>query len=266
MKETASNHQGQKRFFWSGSKHGRWADHPWRHFSGFSLLESLISLTLSLLILVSALEVMTQARKLYSRLQAEQEAALGAAMALEKIREDLEQAGTGIEGHRPQADSWPIKIEDSVITLLSGEISLTLASDIEAGQNSAPIIPWSGSGSKLKTSRVILFACQGQTDLVEITSISNNQLTVSPAFSSSFRASETFSYLLEKIEIYLDSKQSILRRRVNSTSGQPLLEGVRSFKPAYDPESNLVSIRLKTGLKKEKTYELFFYPKNTSKT
>jgi hypothetical protein len=57
-----------------------------------------------------------------------------------------------------------------------------------------------------------------------------------------------------------------LRRRVNGTSGQPLLEEVSSFEPAYDQPGNLVSIRLGTGAKKEKSHELLFYPKNTAGT
>ncbi len=235
------------------------------HLKGFSLLENLISLTLSLFILVSALEVITQVKKIYNRLQAQQEASLAASIALEKIREDLEKAGTGVNGCRPAIDQWPIKVENSQITLLSGELEIKLASDVEAGQDWALIVPWAGSGSKLRSGRVILITGQGQSDLAEIVDVSNNRVSLSPAFSSSFRRAESIAYLLEEVEFYLDSKQSILRRRVNKTSGQPLLEEVCSFQPAYDPETNLTWIRLQTGSKKEKTHELFFYAKNAFK-
>jgi len=235
------------------------------HLKGFSLLENLISLTLSLFILVSALEVITQVKKVYNRLQAQQEASLAASIALEKIREDLEKAGTGVNGCRPAIDQWPIKVENSQITLLSGELEIKLASDVEAGQDWALSVPWAGSGSKLRSGRVILITGQGQSDLAEIVDVSNNRVSLSPAFSSSFRRAESIAYLLEEVEFYLDSKQSILRRRVNKTSGQPLLEEVCSFQPAYDPETNLTWIRLQTGSKKEKTHELFFYAKNAFK-
>ncbi len=235
------------------------------HLKGFSLLENLISLTLSLFILVSALEVITQVKKIYNRLQAQQEASLAASIALEKIREDLEKAGTGVNGCRPAIDQWPIKVENSQITLLSGELEIKLASDVEAGQDWALIVPWAGSGSKLRSGRVILITGQGQSDLAEIVDVSNNRVSLCPAFSSSFRRAESIAYLLEEVEFYLDSKQSILRRRVNKTSGQPLLEEVCSFQPAYDPETNLTWIRLQTGSKKEKTHELFFYAKNAFK-
>lgn len=238
---------------------------PGFRFKGFSLLESLISLTLSLFILVSALEVITQVKKVYYRLQAEQEVSLGASIALEKIREDLEMAGTGLNGCWPAGDRWPIEVGNSQITLLSGELMIKLAADVQAGQNWALIVPWAGSGSKLRSGRIILITSQGQTDLVEIVNVSNNLVTLSPAFSSSFRRAESIAYLLEEVEIYLDLKQSTLRRKVNKTSGQPLLEEVYGFQPTYAPEMNLAWIKLQTGLKKEKTYELFFFPKNTSK-
>lgn len=235
------------------------------HFEGFSLLENLLSLTLSLFILVSALEVITQVKKVYNRLQAQQEASLAASIALEKIREDLEKAGTGVNGCRPSVDRWPIKVENSQLTLLSGELEIKLASDVEAGQNWALIVPWAGSGSKLRSGRIILITSQGQTDLVEIVNVSNNLVTLSPAFSSSFQRAESIAYLLEEVEIYLDLKQSTLRRKVNKTSGQPLLEEVYGFQPTYAPEMNLAWIKLQTGSKKEKTHELFFYPKNAFK-
>ncbi|HUM35217.1 MAG TPA: hypothetical protein PKX32_08070, partial [Candidatus Saccharicenans sp.] len=165
------------------------------HFEGFSLLENLLSLTLSLFILVSALEVITQVKKVYNRLQAQQEASLAASIALEKIREDLEKAGTGVNGCRPSVDRWPIKVENSQLTLLSGELEIKLASDVEAGQNWALIVPWAGSGSKLRSGRIILITSQGQTDLVEIVNVSNNLVTLSPAFSSSFRRAESIAYL-----------------------------------------------------------------------
>ncbi|MDD8021401.1 MAG: hypothetical protein PHU81_09565 [Acidobacteriota bacterium] len=231
---------------------------------GFSLLESLISLTLSLFILISALEVMTQAKRIYSRCLQEQEASLGAAVAMEKIREDLEQAGTGLEGNRPDEGFWPVKIDDSAIILFSGEIPVELAADIEAGQNWALIRLWPGSVSSLKNGRLMLFTGQRQTDLVKITGVLYNRLTVSPSFSSSYEANEAGVYLLEKTEFYLDSREHLLRRRVNGTSGQPLLENVNWFQPAYSRESNLVSIRFGTGSVKEKIHELFFFPKNTA--
>lgn len=266
MKMPVSPGPGLKSFPGTETEGGKQATRSKSLFSGFSLLESLISLSLSLFILISALEVMTQAKRIYSRSQSEQETALGAAVALEKIREDLEQAGAGLDGHRPEADCWPIKVENSVISMYSGDITVKLAADIEAGQTSVLIIPWSGSDSKLRAGRTILFAGQGRIELVRITGVLNDRLIVSPAFSSSFRAAESAAYLLETVELYLDSKQSILRRRVNGTSGQPLLEEVSSFEPAYDQPGNLVSIRLGTGSRKEKSHELLFYPKNTAGT
>jgi len=85
MKMPVSPGPGRKSFSGTETEDGKQATRSKSLFSGFSLLESLISLSLSLFILISALEVMTQAKRIYSRSQSEQETALGAAVALEKF-------------------------------------------------------------------------------------------------------------------------------------------------------------------------------------
>jgi len=85
--------------------------------AGFSLLECLISLSLSLLILVSAVEVSVQARRVFVKLRESQEKNLAAAIALEKMREDLETAGAGIPGPLPDSDFVPVQVNNQTLTI-----------------------------------------------------------------------------------------------------------------------------------------------------
>ncbi len=66
---------------------------------GFSLVECLLGMALSLLIIVSSLQFFGQAQKAFFRLKEREEAGQGALAALDKMRVDLLHAGGG----------WPVR-------------------------------------------------------------------------------------------------------------------------------------------------------------
>jgi len=234
--------------------------------TGFSLIECLISLSLTLFIFISAMEIFSHSKKIFYRLKADHEAALAAVIALEKIREDLEKAGAGFILAARDSESLPITVESANLLMFSKEKSLSLAAEVEANQNFLMIVPDSSSGSTLRKDRALLIKDNQKEQIVYITGISGNCLTVSPAVAEAYSLSEAELLLLEKIEIYLDSKQKILRRKVNHTSGQPLAENIDNFEAFYEAEKNLVQIRLSLNQPEEKNYELVVYPKNIIKT
>jgi len=233
---------------------------------GFSLIECLLSLTLSLLIFIWALEIFSLSKKVFYRLKEEQETILAAVTALEKIREDLETAGAGLLPSGKNFGLAPLTADSGNLLMFSKEKKLTVAAGIEANQNFLIIVPDSDSSSSLRKGRALLIKDNQKGEVVYITGLSDNHLTVSPALVESYSASESEVLLLEKIEIYFNEKQKILRRRVNDTSGQPLVEGVNNFAAFYDPGKNLVQIILGLNQPEEESYELVFYPKNTTKS
>jgi hypothetical protein len=234
--------------------------------SGFSLIECLISLSLSLFIFISAVQIFSHSKKIFYRLKAEHEATLGAVTALEKIREDLETAGAGFILAAKDSESFAISTESGNLLMFSKEARLTLAEEIESNQNFLMIVPDSGSSSSLRKGRALLIKDNQKEQIIYITGISGNYLTVSPAVAEAYNTSEAELLLLEKIEVYFDSKQKILRRKVNDTSGQPLAESINNFEVFYDPEKNLVQISLSLNQPEEKNYELVVYPKNIIKS
>ncbi|MCR4409748.1 MAG: hypothetical protein NUW11_05565 [Candidatus Saccharicenans sp.] len=234
--------------------------------AGFSLLECLISLSLSLLILVSALEVSVQARRVFVKLREAQEKDLGLAVALEKMREDLETAGAGIPKLLSGAGLSPIQLNGQTLVIFSADGKTRLLADISSGQSFLLVEVNAALSSILKKGRAIYLTDGNYGELTYITSVSGNRLTVSPALNTAFEAARTEVIVLEKIELYLDSKQKILRRRVNSTTGQPLAESIEDFTASYQVENNLASITLSIasgGTLHE--YELVFYPKNLAR-
>ena len=233
---------------------------------GFTLLECLISLSLSLLILVSALEISTQARQVFFRLKETQESSLAAAVALEKIREDLETAGAGLPTLPGSENFLPLQASAECLIIFSAEVRTQLLTDAVAGQDFVLIELLPGLASKLRKGRALYLTDGVSGQLTYVLAVSGNRLSVSPALAFSLAAVRSLLLLLEKIEIYPDRQQKILRRKVNDTSGQPLMEGVISFGAAYGPAENLAVVRLTaaSGVKSH-DYELLLYPKNLRK-
>lgn len=234
--------------------------------AGFSLLEVLISLSLSLLILVSALEVSVQARRTFVKLREAQEKDLGLAVALEKMREDLETAGAGIPKLLSGTGLSPIQLNGQTLAIFSADGKTRLLADISSGQSYLLVEVSSGLSSILKKGRAVYLTDGNSGELTYIISVSGNSLAVSPALNTAFEAARTEVIVLEKIELYLDRQQKVLRRRVNSTTGQPLLEGAEDFAASYQAENNLASITLsiESGGKVHEC-ELVMYPKNLSR-
>jgi|GEM_PF-2295434 len=235
--------------------------------AGFSLLECLISLSLSLLILVSALEVSVQARRVFVKLREAQEKDLGLAVALEKMREDLETAGAGIPKLLAGAGLSPIQLNGQTLAIFSADGKTRLLADISSGQGFLLVEVNAALSSILKKGRAIYLTDGNSGELTYITSASGNRLAISPALNTAFEAARTEVIVLEKIELYLDRQQKILRRKVNSTTGQPLAEAIEDFTASYQAENNLASITLsiESGGQVHE-YELVMYPKNLSRS
>lgn len=234
--------------------------------AGFSLLECLISLSLSLLILVSALEVSVQARRVFVKLREAQEKDLGLAVALEKMREDLETAGAGIPRLLSGTGLSPIQLNGQTLAIFSADGKTRLLADISSGQTYLIVEVNAALSSILKKGRALYLTDGTCGELTYITSVSGNRLAVSPAINTAFEAARTDIIVLEKIELYLDRQQKILRRRVNNTTGQPLAEAIEGFTVSYQAEDNLASITLSIDSGgKVHVYELVMYPKNLSR-
>jgi len=267
--KTAAGRQlisGQRNIYtyvWSSSSRGGGV--PRR--AGFSLLECLLSLSLSLLILISALEVFAQSKRVFNRLKETQETALAAAVALEKIKEDLEIAGAGLFSEPLELNFAPLQTSSSGILMFSKEEELELVSDINPGQTQATIELKSGLSSSLRKGRALYLEDEVKGELTYLTAVSGNILYFSPPSKNSYSVSQGRVLLLEKVEIYLDQKQKIIRRKVNDTSGQPLLEEVSKLEANYDLLSNFIQVKLTTesGGKRNEN-KLVLYPKNLRKS
>jgi hypothetical protein len=79
---------------------------------------------------------------------------------------------------------------------------------------------------------------------------------------SSYAGADTRLSLLEEVTYFLDERTSVLRRKVNASPAQPLLDDAGLFEFAYLKEANQVSVKLAYKNNMERTHELSVFPKN----
>jgi hypothetical protein len=94
--------------------------------------------------------------------------------------------------------------------------------------------------------------------------VDKESITLSSPVEYPYLSENASIVLLRTISVFLDEKKQVLRRKVNSSSAQPLLEGAGSFSFDLDKASNLVKLRLAHTTNKEKFYEVSVFPKNTA--
>lgn len=239
---------------------------------GFTLVECLIGLSLTLFILLSSIEIFNLTRRIFLKFETEKEISLAAANALEKIREDAEKAGRRLEidnvlSEAKPSDFYPIVSSDAHLFLFSQDEELFLESPAIEGQNYIRIKLNESLVEKVKKGKSLLLCQQSERklEIFSITNLTGNCIYLNARLGFDYLPENSTVSLLEKVDYFLDRKQKILRRRVNDTTAQPLLENTLDFSSRYSPDTNILSVRFIAGEKKEKSYELVIFPKNIFK-
>lgn len=223
---------------------------------GFTLIESLISLSLFLIIIISSFEFFITVKDHFFNLKKDQEKNISAFAALDKIRTDIQDCGLGLLTPHKLGILTSIELDGERITVRSKEKDLSLSSDIVSG--CTRITLQSTSGIKKGQELIIHDGRKGETAL--IMSVDKESVILMSPVKLSYSKLTSEVLLVKKISFYLDQKGQILRRKVNSSPAQPLHEEVDSFVFSYDETSNLVNLNLKTT--EERIYEISVFPKN----
>jgi len=227
---------------------------------GFSLLETLISLTIFSFIILGTLEFYTKARSHFLRLKQDHETSQSALSGLDKIRIDVSQSGKGLFTPSRLKITEGISCREGILKNESSEKKLFSVSNLESGQTR---IFFQDTRELNKNSKICIFDSH-KGEIKNISSVDSNSCVVSTPLSYSYQQKEVGILLLREVRFYLDKTKNILRRKVNSSPAQPLIEEISGFSCSYDETTNLVKVRIQPKNKKEKKYELAFFPKNTA--
>ena len=227
---------------------------------GFSLIESLLSLSLFLVIVLSSLEVFGWTRTIFLKVKNKEEAKETALAALDKMRTDVLAGGAGLMHPLQLGIAEGISEAEGTLTILSREEILVFAGDLVTGQTRIDL----DSNSSLKKGKEICIFDSLKGEIKSISSVEKGSVILSSALENSYSRERTSLFLLQKVSLYLDEKTGVLRRKVNSSPAQPLAEGAAFFSFDYERASSLVRLRLGLEPNKEKLYETAVFAKNVA--
>ncbi len=225
---------------------------------GFSLIEALLSLVFFFMIIVSSLEFFGTTRTIFFRLKEAQETRAGAAAALEKVRIDLLHAGRGLAQPISLGILGGIEFKNEMLGLFIGEKVYSLVSDLAPGQTVVRLADTDG----LRAGRDICVFDERRGEVLGIESVDKDLIRLSLPPENFYIQQEGKIVLLQKISLYLERESSVLRRKVNTSPAQPLLEGVRFFGFTYGGHSNLAQARIGLEKEPEKIHEISVLLKN----
>ncbi len=226
---------------------------------GFSLVECLVGLSLFFLAAAAAMEAFGTARTVFARLKRSQESALAAYAALEKVGFDLAGAGLGLADAAERGAVEPVAVSESSLTLASAEAEFDLLSDVAAGEN---FIALEEGIDEVKPRREVCLVGPEGAEVRTVAAAAAGGIVLASPLERPYDASTGRLVLIERVRIFLDDDGRTLRRKVNASPAQPLLDDVSSFSPSYDRDANLATVRLTLAPPEEKIYALSLCPKN----
>ncbi len=226
--------------------------------SGFSLIESMICLILFLIITLTSLEIYDLARSRFLSLKHDQEKDTAAHAALEKIKNDLREGGRGLNTALLLGLLEGILTTAGTITAVSSEKDIVLTSDLYPGQSRIYLRSTSG----VKKGRSICLIDTDKGEVKTTTAVNNKTVSISVPLSHFYSKDSARVLLLREVSFYYDPVRQMVRRKVNASSSQPLLEDAASFLFSFDKPSNLIKIQLTLNDPRKKKYETTLFPKN----
>ena len=226
--------------------------------AGFSLMESLLSLSLFLIIVLSSLEFFGFTRNIFLKLKTKQEVKEAALATLDKMRFDLLKAGLGLQQPISLGVLDGITESEDTLIIISKEKTFTPLGDLAAGQTIIQL----NSTSKLKKGRKVCVFDSTKGEVKSISSVDKESIVLSSPLNFSSLKEETSVFLLREVSLFLDKNKHTLRRKVNTSPAQPLLEEVGLFDFHHEKATNLVRLSLSFATNKEKVYETSVFPKN----
>lgn len=226
--------------------------------AGFSLMESLLSLSLFLIIVLSSLEFFGFTRNIFLKLKTKQEVKEAALATLDKMRFDLLKAGLGLQQPISLGVLDGITESEDTLIIISKEKTFTPLGDLAAGQTIIQL----NSTSKLKKGRKVCLFDSTKGEVKSISSLDKESIVLSSPLNFSSLKEETSVFLLREVSLFLDKNKHTLRRKVNTSPAQPLLEEVGVFDFHHEKATNLVRLSLSFATNKEKVYETSVFPKN----
>ncbi len=225
---------------------------------GFSLIELLIGMTLFLIILIAGAEFFGHARGLFFKLKDAEEDAQAAYSALDRIRVDLIKGGRGLTEALGLGLLAAVEAGPDRLIILSSAGPRALGQDIDPG--STLVVLDKVEGIKKGDGVCLLEGFRGEVR--NVASVEGNTLVLDLPAEAGYSAADGRALPIERVSYYMGTRDRVVRRQVNASPAQPLIESVGDFRYSYDLSSNLASVIIAISPHKEKSYGIVVFPKN----
>jgi len=226
--------------------------------AGFTLVETLIAMALSLLIMAAGLEFFVLAQKTFLRLKDKEEAGQSALAASDKIRIDLLHAGLGLAVETALGIVEPMSAEEDELRTVSVEKPLVLAAEARAGDLRLALAATSG----IAAGQDIALRDGAAGEVRRVAAVERTAVVLREPLGRPYSPATAAVALLETVVYFLDEPAGILRRRVNASPAQPLLENARAASWSRDPSGRVVRVRLELSVQGGSTHETTVFLKN----
>jgi hypothetical protein len=143
---------------------------------------------------------------------------------------------------------------------LSREEELSITEAVVSGQQRIYL----AKAGNLKKGQQICIFCDDHGEIQSIVSVSRNSILLDCPLDSTYLHEETSLILLRRVSLFFDKATGVIRRKVNASPPQPLLEEVSSFGYELIEGSNLIRLDLRLLTEEGKDYETTIFPKNTA--
>ncbi|MCJ7485866.1 MAG: hypothetical protein MUQ25_06820 [Candidatus Aminicenantes bacterium] len=227
---------------------------------GFSLVECLLGMALTLFVMTSSLQFFGQAQKAFFRLKEREEAGQGALAALDKIRIDLLHAGQGLAGEIALGLVEAAQATEDELLTTSLEKPLMLTATARAGETRLLL----ASTADVASGQEICFSDGREGELRSVERVERGAVILGEPLERDYSVDTATLSLLENVAYFLDGPARILRRRVNTGSAQPLLENIAAAIWICDPEARLVRVRLELSVEGAHPHETTVFLKNSA--
>ncbi|MBN2198342.1 MAG: hypothetical protein JW747_00670 [Candidatus Aminicenantes bacterium] len=225
---------------------------------GFSLIESLLALALTLAVVLGALEFFGFGRVFFSRMKDRSEERRAALTALDKVEDDLDRAGRSLAVPIGKGLVEGLAAGVGRLTIVASERELHPAADIQPGQTRVAV----ADAEEIMPGRELVLYDGDNAQIFSIVSFKSGELLLTPEAGALYRKEESRLLLLYRVEYFLDPSAGIVRRRENGGSGQPLLELVAGWESAYDRDRNIAAVRLSRSTPRGEIHDITVFPKN----
>lgn len=227
---------------------------------GFTLVECLLGLALSLLVISAGLESFARTRKAFAGLKAREEAGQAALAALDRMRIDLLHAGLGLVPEMGLGLVAPAEADPAELRLISAEKELHLAAEAGAGWTRLPLT----STADIVAGQRIALREGAAGEVRTVVRLEPGAVILDAPLERAYAPGTAALSLLELVTYLLDGPARILRRRVNASSAQPLLENAAAAEWSLEPAAPLVRLRLEVATEGVHPHEATVFLKNAA--